>query len=133
MNYPFVLENNQFRVEVQTLFDFNQSNPLQFQYLFRYTILITNIGQKDAQLLFRKWNIKDAKGNIKVVEGPGVIGQTPYFKPGQSFEYSSFCPLSTMTGEMSGHFNMVDREGKPFQIETPIFKFSVPQEYIDIY
>lgn len=133
MGYPFTLETNKFRVEVKTDFDFDQSNPLQFHYLFRYCILITNMGNKDAQLLSRRWNIQDAKGEVKVVEGPGVIGQNPYFKPGQSFEYTSFCPLPTMTGEMWGHFNMIDSEGKPFKIETPRFKFFVPDEYIDIY
>jgi ApaG protein len=133
MSYPFVQETNKFRVEVQTFFDFDQSNPMQYQYLFRYKILITNVGEREAQLISRKWNIRDAKGSIKIVEGPGVIGQTPYFKPGQSFEYSSFCPLPTMSGEMWGHFNMMDKDGKEFRIETPIFKFLVPAEYIDIY
>jgi ApaG protein len=61
------------------------------------------------------------------------VGQTPSFKAGDSFEYSSFCPLPTMKGEMWGHFNMVDNTGKAFQIDTPIFKFEVPADLIDIY
>jgi ApaG protein len=133
MTYPYVSTSNNFKVEVKTFFDFDQSNPLQYNYLFRYTILITNIGQIPAQLQSRKWFIKDARGDIRHVEGPGVIGQTPYFEPGHAFEYSSFCPLPTMTGEMWGHFNMIDEDKNVFQVQTPIFKFEVPKEYIDQY
>jgi len=133
MTYPFVSISHSFRIEVKTDFDFDQSNPLQFQYLYRYTILITNIGIVSAQLKSRKWNIKDDKGQLKYVEGPGVIGETPFFKPGDSFEYQSFCPLPTMKGEMWGHFNMVDENGNTFKIDTPVFHFEVPKEFIDIY
>lgn len=133
MNDVFVSENNGFRIEIKTDFDFDQSNPLNYQYLFRYTILITNKGDVSAQLLSRKWNIRDGKGEMKLVEGPGVIGQQPYFDPGQSFEYSSFCPLPTMGGEMWGHFNMINKYGQSFKIDTPLFKFHVPKEFIDHY
>ena len=70
MMYPFIAVNNNFRVEVKTDFDFDQSNPLQFNYLFRYTILITNVGDVSARLVSRKWFIKDAKGEM--------IGFLPY-------------------------------------------------------
>jgi ApaG protein len=133
MTYPFVSISNNFKIEIKTDFDFDQSNPLQFQYLFRYTILISNIGAIPAKLISRKWNIKDAKGALKYVEGPGVIGETPHFNPGDQFEYHSFCPLPTMEGEMWGHFNMVDPAGKTFKIDTPVFRFQVPADYIDNY
>lgn len=118
---------------MKTDFDFEQSNPLQFQYLFRYTISIKNEGVLSAKLVSRKWNIKDAKGEVKYVEGPGVIGETPFFNPGDSFEYQSFCPLATMEGEMWGHFNMVEDNGHTFKIDTPHFRFKIPDEYIDVY
>lgn len=133
MTYPFVSISNNFRIEIKTDFDFDQSNPLQYNYLFRYTILITNIGEVPAQLVSRKWNIKDGKGVVRYVEGPGVVGQTPYFESGKSFEYHSFCPLPTMEGEMWGYFNMVDDRGQSFKIDTPIFRFEVPAEFIDVY
>ena len=133
MSDKFISENNNFRIEVKTEFDFDQSNPLSYQYLFRYTINITNKGTVSAQLLSRKWNIKDAKSEVKHVEGPGVIGQQPNFEPGESFEYSSFCPLPTMEGEMWGHFNMINKYGQSFKIDTPLFKFKVPHEFIDHY
>lgn len=133
MSDLFISESNLFRIEIKTDFDFTQSNPLQYHYLFRYTIQIKNLGLDEAQLISRKWYIKDAKGEVRVVEGPGVIGETPHFKPGSSFEYSSFCPLSTLTGEMWGHFNMIKKDGTKFKIDTPIFRFAVPDEYIDVY
>ncbi len=133
MSYPFVLESNGFRIEITTDFDFDKSNPMQFQYLFRYNIIIKNIGHKNAQLLSRKWNIKDAKGSVKFVEGPGVIGQTPHFTPGDVFEYSSFCPLPTMSGDMWGHFNMQGKDGETFKIDTPVFHFEIPKDFIDDY
>jgi ApaG protein len=133
MSDTFISQSHDFKIEVKTQFDFDQSNPINFQYLFRYTILITNIGEVSAQLLSRKWNIKDARGEIKIVEGPGVVGNQPFFEAGQCFEYSSFCPLPTMTGEMWGHFNMINRYGQSFKIDTPIFKFHVPKDFIDQY
>lgn len=133
MTYPFVSRSNNFRIQIKTDFDFDQSNPMQFNYLFRYTILISNEGQGQARLVSRKWLIKDAKNKVKTVEGPGVVGETPEFKPGESFEYSSYCPLTTMTGEMWGYFNMVDDKGETFKIDTPVFKFAVPKEFIDDY
>lgn len=133
MNYPFVSLSNNFKIEVKTDFDFDQSNPLHFHYMFRYTILITNIGNVAAQLVSRKWNIKDGKGVLKYVEGPGVVGATPMFRPNECFEYQSFCPLPTMNGEMWGHFNMVDENGNNFRIDTPVFRFQVPDEFIDVY
>lgn len=132
-DFPFVAINNNFKIEIRTEFDFNQSNPMQFQYLFAYFIKITNMGQKGAKLLSRKWHIKNANGEMKIVEGPGVVGLTPYFNPGESFEYQSFSPLSTLEGEMWGFFQMVDDEGQSFKIDTPMFRFKVPAEYIDIY
>ena len=133
MSDTFISQSHDFKIEVKTEFDFDQSNPINFQYLFRYTILITNIGEVSAQLLSRKWNIKDARGEIKIVEGPGVVGNQPFFEAGQCFEYTSFCPLPTMTGEMWGYFNMINRYGQSFKIDTPVFKFYVPKDFIDQY
>lgn len=129
----FVNQDQGYNIEVQTEFDFIHSNPLNFHYLFKYHITIVNTSGLEAQLLSRKWHIKDAKGEVKVVEGPGVIGHTPYFKRGESFDYSSFSPIPTLTGEMWGHFNMMSQDGQAFKIHTPKFYFSVPEEFIDRY
>jgi ApaG protein len=132
-NQSFLKQSEGFRIEVKTDFDFDNSNPLQYHYLFRYIIHITNVSNMPAQLISRKWHIKDGRGEVKIVEGPGVVGETPLIQPGQSYQYSSFCPLPTLNGEMWGHFNMVDSNGGKFKIETPVFIFKVPSKYIDEY
>jgi ApaG protein len=129
----FIEESHGYRIEVKTSFDFMRSNPLQGQYLFEYHITITNIKGIEAQLLKRTWHIEDALGEVRQVHGPGVVGHTPYFKLNDSFHYSSFCPLPTLTGKMWGHFEMLSKDGKTFDITTPVFKFAVPEELIDRY
>lgn len=133
MTNKFRSLSHEFKIDVETDFDFDQSNPMLYNYMFRYTITIMNTGKRPAKLISRKWFIKDGKGNLKNVEGPGVIGATPHFPSGGSFEYQSFCPLPTMEGEMWGYFNMIYDNGEEFQIHPPTFKFSVPKEYIDVY
>jgi ApaG protein len=129
----FTHTSQNFQIDVKTGFDFQNSNPMRFHYLFKYNITITNKGLEQAQLISRKWFIKDGKGELRTVEGPGVIGHTPKFQAGESFNYSSFCPLPTLTGEMWGHFNMIDGDNNRFKIETPHFFFSVPEDFIDRY
>jgi ApaG protein len=133
MNYPFVSTDHDFRIEVKTEFDFDQSNPIQGQFLFSYYILNSIVGNKTAQLISRKWFIKNNKQEVRTVEGPGVVGHTPVFRPGEDFEYQSFCPLDTITGEMWGHFIMRSDSGVEFKIDTPVFKFKIPEEFIDRY
>lgn len=124
---------NGYRVEVRPGFDFARSNPLQRQYFFYYNITITNLSGMQAQLKTRTWHIIDGHGETRMVQGPGVVGETPWFRPGESFEYSSFCPLPTLTGKMHGHFQMRAIDGTEFTIEVPMMTFIVPEEYIDRY
>lgn len=125
----YISESNGFKIEVKTSFDFEKSNPLRFYYLFQYHVIITNISHKAAQLISRKWFIIDNKGKEEIIEGPGVIGKQPYFEQGQSFQYTSFCPLTTLKGVMYGHYYMKDASGEFFTIDTPEFYFSIPEEY----
>lgn len=120
--------SNGFEISVRTQFDLQKSNPLRSYFFFAYQITITNLSDRTAQLISRKWNIVDAQENVELVEGPGVIGQRPLFHPKEQFTYTSFCPLSTVTGRMFGQYYMKDDEGEFFTIETPIFYFQVPEE-----
>lgn len=129
----YIEESNGYRVEVRTSFDFPRSNPLQGQFLFQYTVVIRNLRGSPAQLLARTWHIEDAEGEVRQVKGPGVVGHTPHFRPGEMFEYSSFCPIPTMTGKMWGHFEMLGNDGEMFEITSPVFRFRVPEEFIDRY
>ena len=128
-----IKETHGYRVDVKTGFDLGRSNPMQRQYFFYYTINITNMTGHHAQLLTRTWVIEDAEGEIRKVEGPGVVGETPWFKIGDGFEYTSACPLQTLTGKMRGQFHMRTLEGDEFSIDVPTMEFKVPEDYIDRY
>ena len=95
-------------------------------YFFAYLITIANNGAISAQLLNRHWEITDADGRIHKVDGEGVIGEQPLIKPGNKFEYNSFCPLSTEFGLMKGYYDMIDENDADFKIEIPQFCLSIP-------
>lgn len=96
-------------VEVQSIY-VPQHNAMTGGYMFAYKINITNKEHPTTiKLVSRKWEITDAKGRVKVVDGTGVIGEQPELSPGESFTYQSVCPLETSRGSMKGHFEMYSR------------------------
>jgi len=111
----------QFSVEVSPQFLPDQSAPDQAQYVFAYTITITNTGETPAQLISRSWNVNDANGHTERVKGLGVVGQQPLLKPGQAFEYTSGTRLRTATGTMHGSFFCVAEDGEKFDADVPMF------------
>ena len=111
----------QFSVEVLPQFLPDQSAPDQDQYVFAYTITITNTGETPAQLISRSWNVNDANGHTERVKGLGVVGQQPLLKPGQAFEYTSGTRLRTATGTMHGSFFCVAEDGEKFDADVPMF------------
>lgn len=114
------------RVRVEAEFAPERSNPHQNQWFFLYTVQITNQGRETVQLLSRHWIITDAMGDVKDVRGPGVIGKQPRLEPGESFEYTSGCPLTTPFGSMRGTYQMVTTDNEHFDIEIPIFTLAGP-------
>lgn len=113
-------------VDVATRFLDDQSAPEDGRYVFAYTIRIHNRGRVPAQLLRRHWVITDANGEVQEVRGPGVVGEQPRLAPGQSFEYTSGCPLSTPFGSMHGSYQMVLSDGEQFDAEIGAFSLSQP-------
>jgi ApaG protein len=110
------------RVEVSPQFVPQESDPRQNQFFFSYHVKITNLGGQKTQLLSRHWIITDGNGEVHEVEGPGVVGQQPHLAPGESFEYSSFCPLATPTGNMRGKYWMVHPDsGEKYAVKIPLF------------
>jgi ApaG protein len=92
------------------------------RFVFSYTVKITNLGGGHPQLLSRKWHITDAEGQNKFVEGPGVVGEQPVIGPGQTYIYSSVCPLKTEFGRMQGHYLFYCGEtDEHFQVQIPAF------------
>lgn len=114
------------RVGVEAEFAPERSNPHQNQWFFLYTVRITNEGRETVQLLSRHWIITDAMGKVKEVRGPGVIGKQPVLEPGESFEYTSGCPLTTPFGSMRGTYQMVTGDDEHFDIEIPMFTLTEP-------
>ena len=104
-----------------------QSDPSKNQYVFAYTITISNTGNVSAQLVSRHWVITDANGKVLEVKGLGVVGQQPQLKPGDSFEYTSGTHLETAVGTMHGTYQMIAEDGRNFDAPIPSFTLSVPR------
>lgn len=114
------------RVEVNTSYVREQSDPQEHQYVFSYTITIRNEGQVPARLLTRHWIITDANGKMKEVHGEGVVGEQPYLLPGQSFKYSSGAVLETPVGAMHGAYRMLGDDGAHFDAPIAPFTLAMP-------
>lgn len=114
------------RVQVESFYDEDRSSPPENYYFFAYQVRITNLGERKAQLVSREWLITDANGETQRVQGPGVVGEQPVLAPGDSFEYTSFCPLSTPVGAMQGSYRMVLEDGESFDAEIAPFALAVP-------
>lgn len=114
------------RVVVDARFSPEHSDPRGREWFFLYTIRIENEGGSTVQLLRRHWIITDATGNVEEVRGPGVVGRQPVLKPGESFEYTSGCPLKTAFGSMRGTYQMVTSSGEGFDAEIASFALVDP-------
>jgi ApaG protein len=112
---------NDIRVEVLSRHSPENSRPLQDEWVFQYTVRITNQGPETVQLVSRHWIITDAFEHTEEVRGPGVVGEQPVLAPGESFKYSSWCRLKTPTGMMRGEYQMVRGGGNQFDIEIAPF------------
>ena len=119
--------SQQINVDVDTLYIESESSPLNSQYVFAYTITITNTGTEAAKLMTRHWIITDANGHIEEVRGDGVVGEQPHLKPGEGFQYTSGAVLKTPVGTMSGSYQMVTDSGNNFDAEIPEFILSSPR------
>ena len=117
---------NKIEVNVEVTYLPEQSNLVNSQYAYAYTITITNNGETGAQLRTRRWLIQDESGETEEVIGEGVIGQQPHLSPGESFKYSSGAVISTETGIMKGSYGMISDQGQRFDAVIPEFTLSEP-------
>ena len=114
------------RVRVEPRFDPRRSQPSRGQWFFLYTVTLENLGEETVQLRSRHWVITDGGGRVEEVRGPGVVGEQPVLAPGQSFQYTSGCPLRTDAGKMEGSYQMVTAAGEAFDIEIAPFTLCAP-------
>jgi len=116
------------KVSVKPAFIEDQSEPDEGHFLWSYAVTIENRGLETVQLLSRYWHITDAVGRVQEVHGPGGVGAQPVLEPGQSFKYTSGCPLATPSGAMAGRYQMRTASGEAFEVEIPIFLLESPYE-----
>ena len=119
------------RVRVRAQYDSSRSSPQQSQWFFLYTVNITNEGRDTVQLISRHWVITDGMGIVEEVRGPGVVGNQPVLAPGQSFEYTSGCPLTTPFGSMHGTYQLITQGNEQFDIEIAPFTLTEPQSIVN--
>lgn len=113
-------------LRVKTQYLASQSKMAQNQFVFAYTITLTNQSTEQVQLLTRQWTITNADGEVTEVEGDGVVGQQPLIASGDSFSYTSGTVLSTPVGIMQGSYGMINEAGKPFNVAIPQFRLALP-------
>src|SRR5438874_12207711 len=105
----------------------DQSDPSKDQYVFAYTITISNTGSIPAQLISRHWVITDANNKVLEVKGLGVIGQQPLLKPGESFDYRSGTHLEPPVGQMRGTEQMLAEDDHAVDAPLPLYTMWVPR------
>jgi ApaG protein len=114
------------RVCVEPRFVEEESQPEKRKFFFAYTVEITNMSAVSVQLRSRHWRIIDGEGNIQEVRGAGVVGEQPTLGPGETFTYTSGCPLTTPDGTMQGTYTMIADSGETFRAEIPAFSLDSP-------
>lgn len=121
-----VLISNNIRISVTSDYIAQQSLENEQQFVFSYTITISNESEETVQLINRYWQITDSNGENNTVSGEGIIGQQPFIQAGQSFTYTSGCILKSPLGNMQGHYQMQRNNGELIQVDIPIFRLAKP-------
>lgn len=117
---------NGIEVSVEPYYLDEESDPDKSQFIWAYMVEIKNIGTESVQLKSRYWHIMDGLGRVEEVRGAGVVGEQPVIAPGETYEYSSGCPLTTSSGFMQGSYQMEREDGTPFEVAIPAFSLDLP-------
>lgn len=118
---------HQITVQAKVAYIAQQSDAANNNYVFAYTITITNTGTVAAQLISRHWIITDSNDEVQEVKGEGVIGEQPLLHPEQSFQYTSGTAITTSVGTMRGSYQMVGEDGVTFDATIPEFTLAAPR------
>jgi ApaG protein len=116
------------KVSVEPIYLEEQSSPAESRFVWAYHVRIENHGRETVQLRNRHWKITDSHGHMQEVRGPGVVGEQPVLRPGESFEYTSGTPLPTPSGIMVGSYEMQTRGGENFSVRIPAFSLDSPHQ-----
>ncbi len=115
------------QIAVKSFYVDTQSNPDENRYVFAYTITIQNQGLVPAKLLTRHWIITDSNGRVDEVRGEGVVGEQPYLRPGEGFQYTSGAIIETSVASMQGSYQMIADDGVKFDAKIPAFALAIPR------
>jgi ApaG protein len=91
---------------------------------FVYFISIFNDSPLPVIIRGRKWVVREDGGEVTVVEGDGVVGQTPVIDPGGHFSYNSYHVVSggaLATGAFFG-----EAAGEWIYTRIPEFRLELP-------
>ncbi len=113
-------------VQVEPFYLEERSDPDSDRYVWAYRVTIENRSDEFVQLLSRYWHITDGAGRVEEVRGAGVVGEQPQLNPGDSYQYTSGCPLSTPSGIMAGRYTMRNARGELFDVAIPAFSLDLP-------
>ncbi len=127
--FTYALTTQDIEISVAPRYVPERSNPEGHYFFYAYTVKIHNHSVETCQLVSRSWLIRDGSGKEEVVQGEGVVGEKPIISPGECFEYTSACPLRTQTGNMRGHYVMVDEKGQRFNVVIPVFFLRPPATF----
>ena len=122
----FARNSSEISVSIKTAYLAEQSLPQDNSYAFSYTITITNLGDVSVRLLSRYWLITDANGETSIVEGEGVVGQTPDILPGTCYSYTSGSVFKTPLGTMQGYYQLQNQNGELLKADIPVFRLAIP-------
>jgi ApaG protein len=123
------ISTHNIEISVEVKFWPQHSMPKENHYFFVYFITILNKSNESVQVLKRHWDIFDSTGDKRLVEGEGVVGETPIIEPGGKFEYNSGCNLSSEIGYMKGFYTLIKlKDGQEFNVEIPKFDLIVPSK-----
>ncbi|MFC4625774.1 Co2+/Mg2+ efflux protein ApaG [Daeguia caeni] len=115
-------------ITVEPFYIEEQSDPDENRYVFGYRVTIVNNSNGTVQLRSRYWQITDANGRVEEVRGEGVVGEQPILEPGDSFQYTSGCPLKTPSGVMVGRYQMLGMGNDIFEVDIPAFSLDLPEQ-----
>ncbi|MGC9423029.1 Co2+/Mg2+ efflux protein ApaG [Vibrio sp.] len=114
------------KIQVQTKYIAEQSEPHHHRYVFAYLITLRNLSNETVQLTHRHWLITDSNGKQMHVEGEGVVGEQPVIAANDEYTYSSGTALATPVGVMQGHYTFLNQVGDTFITEIEPFRLAVP-------
>ncbi|GAA5052154.1 Co2+/Mg2+ efflux protein ApaG [Erythrobacter westpacificensis] len=115
-------------VRVAVSFMPEQSRVGAGRWFWVYHIRIENGRDDTVQLKSRHWRITDSNGMVNIVDGEGVVGETPVLTPGETHDYVSGCELTTNMGAMEGHYTFIRADGSQFEVAIPYFPLAAPAD-----